>query len=266
MKYQGIMIVSDMDGTLISGGNTVTQKDAEAIKHFIKEGGIFTIASGRIGESIRLHTSEFKLNAPAICSNGSSCYDFYNEKEYWNINLDDRILNLLSSIKNLKENNVIHIFSGKLIYFIGCENVPNPDNGRNYKKLVTDISDVPLPWSKVFISSKDIDSLMEEVKNLKDIELFDITQSGNNNLELVPKGVNKGKALEKLTELLGIPMDRVIAVGDNINDIELIKTARIGIAVENANTKLKQVADFITPCPCGSALAYIIENLDNFFR
>ena len=64
-------------------------------------------------------------------------------------------------------------------------------------------------------------------------------------LEISAKGTDKGKGLEKLCEFLNIPLSQTIVVGDADNDIEAMKKAGLAVAMENANERVKALADVI---------------------
>ena len=92
--------------------------------------------------------------------------------------------------------------------------------------------------------------------------LFDFIRSERTLYEILPKGANKGTALCKMAELLGIKQERTIAVGDYNNDISMIKAAGAGFAVANAVDEVKAVADHITVSNNESAIAAIVDRLD----
>lgn len=73
----------------------------------------------------------------------------------------------------------------------------------------------------------------------------DITTSKPVFLELVPQGVSKGAALTRLAAHLGIAIEETVAVGDSLNDAEMIRTAGRGVAVANARDELKAIADVV---------------------
>ena len=80
--------------------------------------------------------------------------------------------------------------------------------------------------------------------------------------EILPKGASKGNALCRMAELLGIDVNKTIAVGDYNNDISMLKTAKLGFAVANAVDEAKAAADHITVSNDESAIAVIIDQLD----
>jgi len=73
--------------------------------------------------------------------------------------------------------------------------------------------------------------------------------------------VNKGTALLRMADLLGIRPDRTIAVGDYNNDVSMLKTAGAGFAVANAVEEAKAAADYITVSNNENAIAVIIDSL-----
>jgi hypothetical protein len=79
------------------------------------------------------------------------------------------------------------------------------------------------------------------------------------NIEIVNKGVSKGRALKILGGYLGIEREEMIAIGDSENDIEMIKFAGLGVAVENAIDEVKKVADFITKSNMEDGVKYVID-------
>ena len=68
----------------------------------------------------------------------------------------------------------------------------------------------------------------------------------SNNIEVNAKGVNKGRGLLILGELLGIRREEIMAVGDGSNDIAMLREAGLGVAMENATDEVKAAADAIT--------------------
>ena len=77
----------------------------------------------------------------------------------------------------------------------------------------------------------------------------EVTSSWIDNIEINPRGVNKGAALTTLADTLGIPMTQVMAIGDNDNDVSMLEAAGFGVAMGNATPAALAAADYITlPC------------------
>jgi len=87
----------------------------------------------------------------------------------------------------------------------------------------------------------------------------ELSKSWRDNLEVMDKGVSKGSAVKLLCERLGINSDEVMAIGDNENDLSMIKFAGVGVAMGNAEDMVKEQADFITSSNDEDGVALAIE-------
>jgi hydroxymethylpyrimidine pyrophosphatase-like HAD family hydrolase len=92
-------------------------------------------------------------------------------------------------------------------------------------------------------------------------KMFDFIRSERTLYEVLPKGISKAVALSKLAEILGV--NKTVAIGDYNNDVEMIKAATVGVAVENACDAAKAVADVITVNHEEHAIAKIIQDIDS---
>lgn len=113
------------------------------------------------------------------------------------------------------------------------------------------------PISKVVISStKSLEKIQEEILSTLDVSVLNIKKYGQfkdkiidkeyEYLDIIPKNVSKGNALEILGNYLKINKDEILAIGDNLNDLDMVEKAGIGIAVNNAYSELKQIANYTT--------------------
>jgi hydroxymethylpyrimidine pyrophosphatase-like HAD family hydrolase len=73
------------------------------------------------------------------------------------------------------------------------------------------------------------------------------------------KGVSKGHTLAKLAEQRGYSRDEVIAIGDGLNDVEMVQWAGLGVAVANAVPELRDIADFVTTSCDEEGVAQVID-------
>ncbi|MBI4390754.1 MAG: HAD-IIB family hydrolase, partial [candidate division NC10 bacterium] len=80
-------------------------------------------------------------------------------------------------------------------------------------------------------------------------------------LEVLPPGVNKGAALAELARQLGIPLDQVVAFGDNLNDLEMVEAAGFGVAVGNAHPDVKARADLVAGTNNEGGMAAVIREV-----
>lgn len=100
----------------------------------------------------------------------------------------------------------------------------------------------------------DMDNTPKELFNR-----FTVLRPSFNTLEILSKGITKGTGIQLIAEKLGINKDEVICIGDSGNDIDMIKFAGLGVAMGNATTQIKEVADFITLSNEEDGVAHVIN-------
>ncbi len=264
-KYDGILICTDLDHTLLADDKSISEENKEAIEYFMSEGGYFTFATGRSRQGIEFILNRIKPNAPIVLFNGAAIYDLAHDKIIWETFLDENASKVFELIeKNCpfagievcgkyniyisRGNDIIH----KQLAFEGL-----PENYRHY-------SAVTEPLRKaLFLQEADLLHLVrEEIASSPYSDSYNFMQSDPCYYEILPKDASKGAALLKIADILGIKHKNTIGVGDNENDCTLIKNAGIGVAVSNAIPQLLDIADFITTDNNTHALSTIICSLD----
>ena len=78
-------------------------------------------------------------------------------------------------------------------------------------------------------------------------------------LEIMPKGIDKAKSLERLLDSLGMGREQMIACGDGYNDLTMIRYAGLGVAMENAVLPVKNAADYVTASNDEDGVALVAE-------
>lgn len=106
------------------------------------------------------------------------------------------------------------------------------------------------------LNEQTVNILNETLIQYEDLE---ITSSSTKNIEINHKGVNKIVALERVCQELDIPLENVMAVGDNLNDLQMIKHVGLGVAVNNALSRLKKHAKYVTTSNEEDGVAHVIE-------
>ncbi len=100
---------------------------------------------------------------------------------------------------------------------------------------------------KVLYMNTDYQYLKGIENDLKEITSdLDVSYSSNRYIEFNHQGVNKGQGLKKLAELLNVDIKDTIAIGDNFNDLSMIKVAGLGVGVQNTVEEMKKECDIIT--------------------
>lgn len=110
---------------------------------------------------------------------------------------------------------------------------------------------------KVSIREEDDDIYQKVRRKLEDLKLFDVAKSDTNYIDINIKGINKSKGVRDLAQYLNIDLSEVICIGDNENDIDMIKIAGLGVGMANSCDELLKVCDAVTLSndECGVAKA-----------
>ena len=117
------------------------------------------------------------------------------------------------------------------------------------------------PRAKILFQNTDVRYLEKIAKDLEPItgDTF-VSYSSNRYLEFNQQGVNKGQGLLRLAEILGVDPKDTIAIGDNDNDLTMIRAAGLGCCVSNATATVKENSDYIAGADCDEGgVAEIIE-------
>jgi Cof subfamily protein (haloacid dehalogenase superfamily) len=266
-KFDGILICTDLDGTLLRNDKTISQENSDAIEYFKREGGYFTFVTGRMHFTARSLYEMVKSNAPVGCINGGGIYDYKNEKYLWSITLPEAVKELVGAVYDAVPSAGIQMNALDTIYF--CR---DNDAMRNFRKrtgapnTAGDYRTLDVPVAKVVFGDEDADNILriaEILHNHPRSAEFDYIRSERTLYEILPKGSSKGNLLPRLANILGVDMSHTIAVGDYNNDVSMIQAAGVGIAVANAVDEVKAVADLVTVSNEEHAIAKIIGMIDS---
>ncbi len=265
-KFDGMLLCTDLDDTLLTDNKQVSEKNRKAIDYFKSEGGLFTFSTGRVPMGARLILEYVVPNAPIVCFNGGGIYDFSENKMLWSRKLDSDAISAVEYVDRRLDFVGIEICTEEKIYFSKINAKVRehqvleklPDNDLDYH-------DIPEVWQKVLFMTEEheLNTVRRTISESPFADKYTFVQSSPWYYELLPKNSTKGDGLIQLGELCGIDRSRIIAVGDNENDLEMVKMAGVGIAVENAIPIVKNSADYVTADNNSDAIAKVIYDLEN---
>lgn len=265
-KFQGVLIVTDIDGTLLKDDKTLSAENLEAIEYFKSNGGRFTIITGRPTVIVKDIYDMVLPNAPMGCLNGGAIYDVKKDELLWTVELDRRALTLVEYVDKVLPEMSIQICCFKNCYFSKMNtSLTNHLINEGFPDLRKHYSLVDESLAKVLFADENEENLFKLRDILNSHPLageFDFIRSHPEYYEILPKGVSKGALVKRLVELLGMDIKRTIAVGDNDNDASMIECAGVGISVANGSRAAKNAADIITVSNEEHAIRKIIEDLD----
>lgn len=262
-KFDGYVIVSDLDGTLLDNNKNVSKENIQAINYFTQNGGKFSVATGRVVEATCEYLSNVQVNIPIIVYNGSVIYDYNNKKVLSEKFVDDNQKQIARRIKEENENVGIEIYANNKLYVL-----KNSGNSiRSATQMLDIIYDVKediflMDWHKILVLGDpsvvdNVEKTFESKYHIKG------TRSGSTSFELLPANESKGQALKKIIEMYNLDPNKVICVGDNMNDLELLQEAAFSFCPENASERLKKYTDFVAPSNEEHVIKHIVKWLEN---
>lgn len=250
-------IASDLDGTLISSDNEVSEENLDAIDRMHNAGVRFIVLTGRTLYEVPLELRHNDSIDYIIYSNGVGIWDRKRGLLKNNF-IDDekakKVFEILSEYETFTE-----IYSGGrpyvdaskfdlehfLYYKIDKGFIPEMNKSRvkipSLRKIIDDSNDKVEMFDVFFRYEKERQECLKRLKNDFD-DLF-VTSSMSNNLEIVRAGNSKGNTLIEFCDKMGIDIKSVTVLGDSRNDISAFETDAKGYAVANACDELKNLAD-----------------------
>ncbi len=266
------ILALDLDGTTLDRAGLVSPRTAEAIAAVRARGVEVVLVTGRHHVAARPFHAELGLDTPAICCNGTYVYDFVGDRVIEGAPLSrERARALLA----LCRRHGVHT----LVY---CDRAMNYEVENAHMKALTAwaagiaepirptiervddlgavIETVPVLW-KFVVSHDDPAVLAAWTAEAEAEGGLSVEFSWRNRLDVVAAGNTKGRRLIEWAAERGIPAARIVAVGDNHNDLSMIEGAGLGIAMGNAEDEVKAVADLIVAGNDADGVAEAIERV-----
>ncbi|CAH2212324.1 Cof-type HAD-IIB family hydrolase [Tepidibacter aestuarii] len=272
MKYK--LIVTDMDGTLLSNHKEITKENKTALKKAKEMGVNVAIATGRIYTSARYYANLLGLDAPIIACNGAIIREEKTNNTLYENTMNEDACKIVANICE-KFGIYYHFYNDSGFYckelkYSSLQYSKWNETQTEENRLNIQIMDDPIEFIqntdnilKFVIIDDDLDKL-DKVKNeLDKIDNIEVSKSWHNNIEVMNKGVSKGQAVKKLAEHFGVNQDEIITFGDNFNDLSMIEYAGMGVAMGNSEDKVKKKANFITDSNDQNGVAKALNELLN---
>ncbi|MBR5538258.1 MAG: Cof-type HAD-IIB family hydrolase [Clostridia bacterium] len=265
-KFDGILICTDLDGTLFRNDKTVSSENAEAMEYFKKEGGYFTFVTGRMPFYVSDAVNAVKPNAPIGCNNGGGLYDCEKDEYVWYAPMEKDATELVKYIDEKFPDVGIQVGTLHNLFF--CKENETMEYFRRVtglENLVCHYTDVKDPIVKIVFGTDDgnvLSAVADALTKHPYAKYFDMVKTERRLFEILPKGAKKGVVIKKLCSHLGIDKSRTFAIGDYDNDASMLREAGIGIAVANASEAAKAAADHITVSNEENAIARVICDIE----
>ena len=269
-------VAIDLDGTMLNSYGVVTENTKNVIQNVIDKGIDVIIASGRPIDSIKTIAKEIGSNKYFIAGNGALVYDIQNEEIIYEKYISKE--KALEIIKICEENSISYnlytettIIAKALKYnvlYYHKENLKKEENKRTKITIIDDIynyvKNLEEPrFLKITICDSNkfvFQSIIKKLRKVNNIEVLDVShmsrkviKQGTEDIpieyyytEISQKDVDKWNAITFLAQKMNVKEEEIMAIGDNINDKNMIKNAKLGITMEGSSPDIIEIADIVT--------------------
>lgn len=267
-SLSGWLLASDIDGTLNDKRRHLPSRNRHAIRRFVYDcGGTMILASGRSIASMRRHFEKLHLNSGyAVFLNGAGVYDYKNEQILWKHCIDPETEQMIRDAAKKFSSVRVQIVTATQVRML------RPDVGawilalssRLERKYYRRVDDLPSgDWCKAIFTGPTpaINRVEAYMKARNGGDTANLMRSSVASFEVVGKGTNKGVAVMKVAQLLGIDPAHTAAIGDYFNDWEMLRAVKVSACCGQAPKKIKEIVELVT-CHCDrGAVADLIEYL-----
>ncbi|MEU6092533.1 HAD family hydrolase [Streptomyces sp. NPDC047085] len=258
------LIATDLDGTLLRGDDTVSDRSLAALARATRAGARHLVVTGRPAPRVRPLLDALGRTGLAVCGQGAQVYDAGADRLLWSVRLDRELAEVaLGKIEAevgqvyaaVDQDGVDGLTLIEPGYLMPHPTLPAVRVGRRDDLWCEPISKVLLRHHS--LSDDELAATARAVVG----SLATVTMSGPGTVELQPCGVTKATGLALAAEYLGIEAERALAFGDMPNDIPMFDWAGRGVAMANAHPELKAVADEVTKSNEDDGIAVVLERL-----
>ncbi len=262
------LVVLDIDGTIAGEDNTVSPRLQETIKAVQAKGVKVGIATGRMYRSaVRFHQA-VGADVPLISYQGALIKDPQTDRVVNHLPVStEYALRLVEDLRRYPDV-VIHLYVDDQLYVQELNPQSQAYAERSQVPVVpvgclTTFLQQQTPPTKVLALGENGDRVAQLLRDMqqryRQDELY-LTRSQARYLEATHPQANKGTAVQFLAEqIYGLQPQQVMTIGDNANDIEMVKYAGIGVAMGNGTPELKEVADWVAPPITAEGAAVALE-------
>lgn len=269
------LMAIDLDGTLLNSSGEVSEGTKLALQNARAQGTEVVLASGRPISTTKTLALELGVDNYLISGNGSVVYDIKKDEIIYNRFLTKK--QVLEIVKLCEENSFYYniyteeeVIAKTLNYnvlFYHNENIKKVEEKRTHINLVENVEQYIQDLEKenflkitICDESKWIfNSIMKRIKQIENVDILEVEymsrkriQYGTKHVdiqyyytEITNQNVNKWSAIEFLMEKLNINKEDIVAIGDNLNDKEMIENAGLGVVMGNSNPKMKEIANVV---------------------
>ncbi len=271
MKHKIKMIGMDLDGTLLADDKKVTAYTREVLLKAIRQGVVVLVATGRPLSAIPEELLTFPGMRYIVTANGAQVLDLQEdvvlEESSLSATTACEVLRILKDYDVMREIFVKGIGYGEREKIERVEDFFETASMRDYirqtripvESLTDTLSELHAGVDKVHAIFNNLEERKEARERILQLDGVVVTGAFGNTLEINKEGTSKAESLIRLGQMLGIEREEIMACGDGMNDYEMIEKVGFGVAMENGNPKVKEIADYVTVSNEEDGVAKAIE-------
>jgi len=257
------VLVADVDGTLVGEDKIVPPGVVAAVRAARARGVRVCLATGRMWDATRPFIEAIAADPPAILYNGAVVYDFVADATLWATRLPlEAVPRLLPVLRRCRDTSPLVFVHGKVYAERRTPLVALYERrDRVTVEIVPAFEQVldEAPVKLLVIGGHDeLVALGRKTAQAAGASVSQVFSQADY-LEILPAGVSKGVALPVLARALGVSLERVVAVGDNHNDVTMLRAAGLGVAVEGAPPEVLAAARATCPPPERDGVRFVLE-------
>lgn len=266
MKTNELLLVSDLDGTLVPASGTISRENLDAIARFRAKGGSFTVATGRSPASAEGVLKLLGVNTPFIANNGASICDAGSGRPIWYQPLPSSFREVVREIRETCPQVGIAAITSADVYYMVAQNdyLYFRDSVKSIDLTAKAAPEGLLPddCCKVLFTLPPTEFCrLSEKIYARQYAGVEFVASGGECFEMMAENISKGYPLEELAKAYGRTLAEVIAVGDYYNDREMIERAGFGVAMGNAPAEIQAAAKLVVASCEENGVAELIGRL-----
>ena len=257
------LIVSDLDGTLLSDDHALSEPVKAAVRCFRAAGGMFTIATGRFAPAVSDIVEELELDIPYILCNGGVIADRKRVKSAASISLKPLVPLLLEA--DHSGISTLLFYDSDVYTFRRTSAIEQYERREKVKCVIVDLN--AENWQEHIVQKVLLNGDMQEIKTLWAryesllVTLYSTIQSDDDYFEIIPPGISKGAALKELMVMLQVEPSEVLSIGNQMNDLDMLQSSGVGAAVANSHPELLARASYICSRKNGDGVIEVMEAL-----
>lgn len=262
--FEGKLILSDLDGTYLYDDHHISEENRAAVRYFMDNGGLFTVATGRSKAGMEHFFPELEINAPAILYNGSVIYDFTRKADVLDTCVEQDGFDLCKTLEATFSDIGIEVYANHIPY-VAQDNFWTRRHFQNVKMPWNPCpaEGIPQPWLSLVLTGEEdrLPAVADFIQRQFPGQFF-IQYSSPHMLEVMHPQANKGEAARRLCHQLGIRPENLYVAGDGPNDVQLLKSAFHSCAPADACPEILSIARHILPEYKNHAIAYLISQME----